>query len=49
MSTFLIAVTGYGLAEDRRRALASGFDAHMTKPAQIEQLLALVASSRKAA
>ena len=29
---FLIALTGYGRAEDRARALASGFDLHLTKP-----------------
>jgi PAS domain S-box-containing protein len=28
----LIALTGYGRAEDRARALASGFDVHLTKP-----------------
>jgi len=44
LRTYLIALTGYGLAEDRRRALESGFDAHMTKPPQMERLLALVAS-----
>ena len=45
LRTYLIALTGYGLAEDRRRALAAGFDAHVTKPPQIERLLALVASA----
>ena len=29
---YLIALTGYGQAEDREKALAAGFDAHMTKP-----------------
>jgi CheY-like chemotaxis protein len=28
----LIAVTGYGQREDRRRSSAAGFDAHFTKP-----------------
>jgi CheY-like chemotaxis protein len=28
----LIALTGYGRAEDRRRALAAGFDHHLVKP-----------------
>jgi PAS domain S-box-containing protein len=28
----LIALTGYGQAEDRARALAAGFDAHLVKP-----------------
>ena len=29
---YMVAMTGYGLPEDRRRALACGFDAHLTKP-----------------
>ena len=28
----LVAVTGYGLPEDRKRALEAGFDDHLTKP-----------------
>jgi CheY-like chemotaxis protein len=28
----LVAVTGYGQASDRERALAAGFDVHLTKP-----------------
>jgi CheY-like chemotaxis protein len=28
----LVALTGYGQDEDRRRALAAGFDLHVTKP-----------------
>jgi PAS domain S-box-containing protein len=28
----LVAVTGYGQADDRQRALAAGFDQHVTKP-----------------
>ena len=34
----LIAVTGYGKEEDRSRALAAGFDRHMTKPVAMEAL-----------
>lgn len=34
----LIAVTGYGRDEDRRRARQSGFDAHLVKPIMAEQL-----------
>ena len=34
----LIAMTGYGQAEDRRRALAAGFDAHLVKPVDPELL-----------
>lgn len=32
LSTMLIALTGYGQPEDRRRALDAGFDAHLVKP-----------------
>jgi CheY-like chemotaxis protein len=31
-SVYLIAVTGWGQAEDKRRAIAGGFDCHLTKP-----------------
>ncbi|MDI1450453.1 ATP-binding protein [Polyangium sp. 6x1] len=47
--SYLIAQTGYGGAEDRRRALAAGFDAHMTKPidpAELERVLSSVAAMR---
>jgi CheY-like chemotaxis protein len=40
---FLVAITGWGQAEDRRRALAAGFDAHLTKPADPAQIAALFA------
>jgi CheY-like chemotaxis protein len=34
----LVTVTGYGQAEDRRRAAAAGFDAHLVKPIDLEDL-----------
>ncbi len=34
----LVAVTGYGQAEDRWRALAAGFDLHVTKPVDASML-----------
>ena len=34
----LIALTAYGSDEDKSRALAAGFDAHLTKPADIIEL-----------
>jgi len=37
-----IAFTGYAREEDREMALAAGYDAHMAKPAQMSDLLALV-------
>jgi CheY-like chemotaxis protein len=30
----LVALTGYGQEEDRRRAAEAGFDIHLTKPAE---------------
>jgi two-component system CheB/CheR fusion protein len=44
---FLIALTGYGQEEDRRRALDAGFDAHLTKPADIEELKQLLRKSAR--
>jgi signal transduction histidine kinase/CheY-like chemotaxis protein len=40
----LIAVTGYGQPEDRRRAQEAGFDAHLVKPVDIYKLEQLLAS-----
>ncbi|MBI3652561.1 MAG: GAF domain-containing protein [Acidobacteria bacterium] len=40
---FLVALTGWGAAEDRRRTQAAGFNRHLVKPvdpAEIEKLLA---------
>ncbi|MDQ0139931.1 hybrid sensor histidine kinase/response regulator [Cupriavidus necator] len=34
----LVALTGFGQPEDRRRALAAGFDQHLVKPADLDAL-----------
>jgi CheY-like chemotaxis protein len=34
----LVAHTGYGSPEDRRKAQEAGFDAHLVKPAELEDL-----------
>lgn len=34
----LVALTGYGQEEDRRRALAAGFDHHLVKPVEPQKL-----------
>jgi len=39
----LIALTGYGLAEDQRRVLEAGFDQHLVKPVSMDQLLEALA------
>jgi len=41
----LIAMTGYGQAEDRRRALEAGFDAHLVKPVDPELLSRILIAS----
>lgn len=38
----LVAITGWGQEEDRRRAKEAGFDHHFTKPADFDALLALI-------
>jgi CheY-like chemotaxis protein len=42
-NVYLVALTGYGERKDRRRALQSGFDAHLAKPVDLEDLLHLLA------
>ena len=41
----LVAFSGYGQPEDRRRSLEAGFDAHVVKPATGETILSLVAQN----
>ena len=43
----LIALTGYGQAEDMRQAIKAGFDAHLTKPVNLDQLMALLVSAAR--
>jgi PAS domain S-box-containing protein len=40
----LVAVTGWGTQEDRARSEAAGFDAHLTKPVELDALHAIIAS-----
>lgn len=44
-STPLVAVTGYGQEDDRRRAREAGFDYHLTKPVDPDTLMNFVARS----
>jgi hypothetical protein len=39
----LVALTGYGQEEDKRRALSAGFDQHLIKPVDVERLQSLLA------
>jgi len=42
----LIAVTGWGRREDMREAAAAGFDHHLVKPVQPDQLVKLLATAQ---
>jgi two-component system CheB/CheR fusion protein len=44
--TVLIAVTGWGQEEDKRRSAAAGFDHHLTKPVDITTLNQIIAEIR---
>jgi signal transduction histidine kinase/ActR/RegA family two-component response regulator len=39
VQSYLVAMSGYGQAEDKQRALAAGFDLHLTKPVSGRQIL----------
>jgi CheY-like chemotaxis protein len=41
----LVALTGWGQEEDRRKTREAGFDSHMVKPIQVPDLEKLLASS----
>ena len=43
----LVAMTGWGQPEDKRRALEAGFDTHLVKPVSLDALLEVFASSRR--
>jgi len=43
----LVALTGFGQAEDSRRAREAGFDQHLVKPAAMDKLKALLAEARE--
>jgi signal transduction histidine kinase/CheY-like chemotaxis protein len=44
-SIYLIALTGYGQAEDKKKALDAGFDIHLTKPADFVDLQKVIGRS----
>jgi CheY-like chemotaxis protein len=44
-SMLLVAVTGWGQSEDKRRAMEAGFDRHFTKPLDLDVLTAFVADA----
>ncbi len=46
--TTLVAVTGWGTSEDKRRAFEAGFDHHLTKPVRTEAIEQLIADVLRA-
>ena len=46
---FLVAVTGYGQAADRRKTLDAGFDVHVVKPIEMDRLREVLARAAEAA
>jgi PAS domain S-box-containing protein len=47
-SPVIVAVTGWGQEEDRRRSRAAGFDHHLVKPVELDVLEKLLAASNPA-
>jgi len=45
---FLVALTGYGAPEDRDRAFAAGFDAHVAKPVDRTTLATMLSAAGRA-
>jgi len=45
-SLVLVAMSGYGQAEDRARAARAGFNTHLTKPASVAEIQAALSPSR---
>ena len=39
----IIATTGYGLENDREASAGAGFDAHLVKPIDYDEVLRLIA------
>jgi PAS domain S-box-containing protein len=44
---FVIAMTGYGNEDDRRRTQSAGFDAHLIKPVELDALVGLLNQARE--
>lgn len=47
LDMYLVAITGWGQEEDRRRASEAGFDSHLTKPAEPDAVREVVARANE--
>jgi PAS domain S-box-containing protein len=43
---FFVAMTGFGNVDDKRRTRTAGFDAHLTKPVELDALLRLLEEAK---
>jgi CheY-like chemotaxis protein len=41
-TSLLISISGWGQPEDRRRSMLAGYDHHLVKPVQFDDLLELI-------
>jgi CheY-like chemotaxis protein len=48
-AAYLVAMTGFGNEDDKRRTQAAGFDAHLTKPVELDALVKLLNEARERA
>jgi CheY-like chemotaxis protein len=48
-SIFLVAMTGWGQSEDKKRAMEAGFDLHLVKPVSMDAVIEIFASIRQPA
>ena len=46
-SVLLVALTGYGQDDDRKRSAAAGFNAHLIKPVDLDTLGQMLANARQ--
>lgn len=42
VGALIVAMTGYGREEDRQRSVDAGFDAHLVKPVDVEDIRQLI-------
>jgi CheY-like chemotaxis protein len=45
-SALLVAMTGFGNEDDKKRTRDAGFEAHLTKPVELDALIALLNEAR---
>jgi CheY-like chemotaxis protein len=46
-ASLLIAITGYGQEQDRKRTAKAGFDSHLVKPVRMDEVLRLLAMPKR--